>query len=212
MKHLAWAILIVGTACLPGVSAPLYRAGETSLAISSLLHGEISADYQFSSQKMKTERGDQTTSALKGWNARALWTPLPWLSVGAEMGQSADQELRAAFVSSYESRRIGGIIKLTLSPNTTPRVYLLAGYGKTSHRLNYDHSVNPIALSTWPGSEKKTVPYWMIGVGMEMDVWKALFLGIEGNLLRHQSTQLPRFYKVDSRIETALRVRVGVKF
>ena len=86
MKHLAWAILIVGTACLPGVSAPLYRAGETSPDISSLLHGEISADYQFSSQKMKTERGDQTTSALKGWNARALWTPLPWLSVGAEMG------------------------------------------------------------------------------------------------------------------------------
>lgn len=212
MKHLAWAVLLLWGSCVPALASPVYRAGESSSDISSWLHGEISADYQFSSQKLETKLIDQSGSALKGWNVRALWTPLPWLSVGAEMTQFADENFREAFVSPYESHRIGGLVKLTLSPNTTPRVYLLAGYGKTFHKLNYDHSINPIAMQTWPASEKKDISYWMVGLGVEVDVWKTVFVGGEGNLLRHQATKLALFYKTDSQIETVLRVRAGVRF
>lgn len=210
MRHLAWAVLILLGSCIPTLAAPEYRAGQPASAVSSLLHGEISADYQFSSQKLNTERGDQSTSALKGWNVRALWTPLSWLSVGAEMTQFGEQEMRAAYISSYEARRIGGLVKFTLSPNTTPRMYLLAGYGKTYHQLEYDHST--VITNTWPGQEKKSIPYWMIGLGVEVDVWKSVFLGAEGNLFHHQTAQLPRFYQTDSKTETMLRVRAGVRF
>lgn len=212
MKRLAWVFFILGGISLPALSAPQYRAGEDPSAVYSLLHGEISAAYQLSSQKMETKEEDVSTSALKGWDVRALWTPLPWLSVGAEMTRFGDEKLKSAFVSSYESNRMTGLVKLTLSPNTTPRVYVLAGYGRTQHQLNYDHAAHPIDLQSWPGSEKKTIPYWMAGLGVEMNVWKVVFVGLEGNILRHQTTTLPRFYKTNSKIETALRVRVGVRF
>ncbi len=196
---------------MPVVSAPLYRAGQSS-SLSSLLHGEVSADYQFTSQKMETKLDNLETSSLKGWNVRALWTPLAWLSVGAEMTRFGDEEIKEAFVSSYETDRIAGLVKLTLSPNTSPRVYVLGGYGRTNHQLKYDHS--SMITRKWPANEKKSISYWMIGVGVEVDVWHGVFVGAEGNYLRHQTTALahPHFYKTASKSETQVRVRAGVRF
>ncbi len=214
MKHLAWAFLFLGMS-IPVVSAPIYRAGESSSStLVALLHGEVSADYQFTSQKMKAKLDDSETSSLKGWNVRALWTPLRWLSVGAEMTRFGDEEIKEAFISSYKTNRVAGLVKLTLSPSTSPRVYVLGGYGYTHHQLNYDHSINPIAMRKWPANEKKNIPYWIIGLGIEVDVWKVMFVGVEGNYLRHQTTKLPhsQFYKTDSQSETQVRVRVGVRF
>jgi len=210
MRQLAWVFFILGGVALPALSAPEYRAGQSPSNVYSLLHGEISVAYQLSSQKMETEEEDLDTSALKGWDVRVLWAPLPWLSVGAEMTQFGDEKMKQAFVSSYEKNRLAGLVKFTLSPNTTPRVYVLAGYGRTAHQLNYDHST--VATLTWPGGEKKNIPYWMAGLGVEADVWKMVFVGLEGNILRHQTTELPRYYKTDSKTETALRVRAGVRF
>ncbi len=212
MKQLAWVFFVLCGMSLPAFSAPQYRAGESSPAISSLLHGEISAAYQLSSQKMETKEEDLDTSALKGWDVRALWAPLTWLSVGAEMTQFGDEKMKRALVSSYETNRLAGVVKFTLSPNTSPRVYALVGYGRTEHQLNYDHTTNPIATRKWPGSEKKNIPYWMAGLGVEVNLWKVAFVGVEGNIFRHQTTDLPRYYKTDSKTETALRVRVGVRF
>lgn len=209
MKHLAWLIFVL---CVSGpvLAGPVYRAGQSSSVVNSLLHGELSADYQFSSQKMKLLTGEDETSALKGWNVRALWAPLSWLAVGAEMTRFNDEDLKNFFVSSYKSNRVGGVVKFTLSPNTSPRLYALAGYGRTMHQLNYDHS--SILTRMWPGHDKKNISYWMVGLGLELDVWRSVFVGGEGNILFHQSRDLARYYKLDSKTETELRVRVGVHF
>ena len=208
MRHLA--LLFVMVISLPGVASPIYRAGQSPLAASSLLHGELSADYQFSSQKMKIVTGEDKTSALKGWNIRALWAPLSWLAVGAEMTRFQDEDLKNLFVSSYKTNRVGALVKATFSPNTSPRVYAVAGYGRTSHKLTYDHS--SLITNTWPGHDKKNIHYWMLGLGIEVDVWRSVFIGAEGNWLRHQSTKLARYYKADSQNETTLRIRAGVRF
>lgn len=209
MKQLAWVVLIVGGLSLPALSAPVYQAGQPAASVRTWLHGEISADYQFASQYLETDEGSENTSALKGWGGRALWAPLPWLSIGAELTQFGDESLKEAFVSSYEKTRLVGLVKFTLSPNTSPRVYLLAGYGRDKHEINYDHAA---MLATWPESDSKTTSFWMLGLGAEVNVWKIVFVGVEGNILRHQTTQLPRFYQIDSKTETALRVRAGVRF
>lgn len=198
---------------MSAAAAPMYRAGEgSSSTLASLLHGEVSADYQFTSQKMEEKLDDLETSSLKGWNVRALWTPLRWLSVGAEMTRFGDDKIQEAFVSSYETDRVAGLVKLTLSPSTSPRVYVLGGYGRTRHQLKYDHS--SMITRKWPANEKKSIPYWMVGLGIEVDVWRGVFVGAEGNYLRHQTTKLPhsQFYKTDSKSETQVRVRMGVRF
>lgn len=128
------------------------------------------------------------------------------------MTHFGNEKLRVAMVDPYKTDRIAGLVKLTLTPNTSPRLYILGGYGRTSHHIHYDHSIDPIGLQKWPSSEKKNIPYWMAGVGIEIDVWKTVFIGMEGNLLRHQSTTLPRLYKTNSKTETAFRIRAGVHF
>jgi opacity protein-like surface antigen len=212
MRQLAWAFITMCVASVAFAADPVYQAGQPATSVRSWLHGEISADYQFSSQRMKTNETDAQTSALNGWNVRALWAPISWLAIGAEYAQFGDEKLKEAYVSSYETSRLTGLVKLTLSPNTSPRVYVLAGYGRTNHQLNYDHAGNPIVLHTWPAHDKKAIAFWMLGIGLEANVWRALFVGVEGNILRHQTAKLPRFYKADAKMETVLKARVGVRF
>ena len=209
MKHLAWAFIILLLSS-SGVAAPQYRAGQSSSSLYGWLHGEVSADYQFSSQKMELTNQDLATSTLHGMGLRALWAPLTWLSVGVEMGRFGKKSMPEAFVSSYKTNRMGAVIKFTLSPDTAPRIYALAGFGKTFHQIEYDHS--SVITATWPGQEKKNIRYWMAGLGLETDVWKDVFVGIEGNVLRHQTTQLMRYYQTNSKTETMLRLRAGVHF
>ena len=159
---------------------------------------------------MELNNQELTTSSLHGMGLRALWTPLTWMSIGVEMDRFGKKSMPEAFVSSYKTNRVGAVIKFTLSPDTAPRVYALVGYGRTSHRIAYDHS--SVITATWPGQEKKNIRYWMLGLGLETDVWKNVFVGIEGNVLRHQTTQLMRYYQTHSKTETALRLRAGVHF
>ena len=208
MKHLAW-LLCLGIS-MPLMAGPVYRAGQSSSSADSLFHGELSADYQFSSQKMQLTTGEDSTSALKGGNVRALWAPLPWLAVGAEMTRFNDENLKNYFVSSFKTRRMGALVKVNFSPNTSPRVYALAGYGRTTHQLNYDHS--SVMTRAWPGHDKKNISYWMAGLGLEVDVWRGIFVGGEGNVLFHSSKDLARYYKLDHKTETTVRVRAGIRF
>ena len=209
MKQLAWLFLLLGI-CLPIYAGPEYRAGQTPSTVHSLLHGEVSADYQWTSHQMELVTHEGSTSKLEGWNVRALWTPVSWLSVGAEMTQFNEEDLKDFFVSAYKTQRVGGLVKFTLSPNTSPRVYVVGGYGRTTHQLDYVHSF--IRTRTWPNHDKKNIPYWLIGLGLEVDVWRNLFVGVEGNLTHHQSTKLVHYYKTDSNKETTVRVRAGVRF
>ena len=209
MKHLAWLFCVLCASCAV-MAGPVYRAGQSPTKGISLLHGELSGGYLFSSQKMQLVTQEDATAALKGWNVRALWAPLSWLAVGAEMTRFNDENLKEYFVSSYKTNRVGALVKFTFTPNTSPRVYAIAGYGHTTHQLNYDHS--SIITRTWPGHDKKNTTYWMAGLGLEVDVWRGLFVGGEGNIVFHSSKNLARYYKMDASVERTIQVRVGVRF
>ena len=209
MRLLALASCLI-LLTLPSWASPIYRAGQDKDSTYCWLHGEISADYQFSSQRMELVTKEDNTAALKGWGLRALWTPVSWLGIGAETTRFENESFKEFFVSSYQNNRVGGLLKATLSPDTNPRVYLLAGYGRISHKLEYDHS--SIITASWPTAEKKKAGYWMLGIGLETNVWKSVFVGVEGNVFRYTSTQLKRYYQTNSKTETSIRLRAGVRF
>ena len=133
------------------------------------------------------------------------------MAVGAEATRFNDVDLKAYFVDAYQVKRLGGVVKLTLSPDTNPRVYLLAQYGRSSHRLNYVRSAE---TASWPDHHTTHTPYWMVGLGLEMDVWKAIFVGVEGDIVKYTSTTLDRlrYYQTNNKKGTALRLRMGVRF
>ncbi len=192
---------------VPAAAGPIYRAGKTSSTPSDLWHGEVSADYLFSSLQLQDFAEEYASSALRGVSMRALWSPLPWLSAGLEYTHFGKTDLVPAFVEAYRASRVGGIVKLTLSPNTYPRLYLIGGYGQTHHKLDF----RPLLGIQWQAVDKH-IPYWMLGLGVETDVWKNVFAGLEGNIYWNQGRTLGRKHQVDSRVDTAIRLRLGVRF
>ncbi len=192
----------------PAFSGPMYRAGETTSVGHSLLHGELSAGYLFTSNRIKYVTGEDESSRLRGADVRAMWSPLPWLAVGVELDKLGDEKL-APMIKSYQVKRQEGVIKLTLSPNTTPRFYIIGGYGKSKHKIQYDHSFFPVRLEP---SVTKNWNYWRVGIGLEADVWKWFFVAAEGNYIHYAHRELTQLFKIDPRTETNLRLRVGLRF
>lgn len=207
MKHLAYVCLLGLMLSVPAAAGPLYRAGHAKGAVSDLLHGEVSADYQFSSLQLQDYAAEYTSSALRGLSMRALWSPFTWLAVGMEYTHFGKTDLVPAWVDAYRANRVGGMIKLTLSPNTQPRLYLLAGYGRTQHQLDF----RPLPGIQWKAVDKN-IPYWMAGLGVETDVWKTIFAGLEGNIYWNKERKLGLHHQTASGMDTALRLRVGVRF
>ncbi len=201
---LTWFVLCVS---LPVCAAPIYRAGQTSSSWTSLLHGEVSVDYTFSSLKLEDYLGEYSSDRLQGIGGRALWTPLPWLGVGAEGTLFGETDLKEAMVNSYKASRLGAVAKFTLTPDTNPRFYLLAGLGRTTHELNFRRWIG----NTWP-SVKKSISYWMLGLGVEVSVWQTCFVAAEGSILFNDSTQLWRYHQIADRREMDVRLRAGVRF
>ncbi|MBP5430098.1 MAG: hypothetical protein J6Y25_04385 [Elusimicrobiaceae bacterium] len=201
---LTWMIFCIA---LPVCADPIYRAGQTSSSWTSLLHGEVSVDYTFSSLKLEDYLEEYSSDRLHGFGGRALWTPLPWLGAGIEGTLFGKTDLQEAMVNSYKASRVGAVVKLTLTPDTNPRFYLLVGLGRTTHELNFRRWIG----NSWP-TVKKSIPYWALGLGVETTIWKNFFMGVEGNILWNQSTQLWRYHKIADHSEISLRIRGGVRF
>ena len=200
MKLLAGVLLVLMCAvCASG--APLYRAGQSATA-TRWLHGEISGGYVFTDHSLQDYLGQFSSSSLRGWTARALWTPLPWLSAGAEYARLAEVSLKPALVDEYTLSRTGAVVKFTLSPNTNPRFYILGGLGKSAHRLTF---------TTTTPSYKKSQNYWKVALGTEADIYKKLFVAAEGELLWDNTADVHTLYKLSSRREMALYLRAGVR-
>lgn len=203
MKHLAWVFIV----CLfTGYTfgAPVYRAGKPEpAAISRYLHGEVSAAYQFSNSYLEDYLGQVSSERLHGWSARALWSPLSWLSVGAEYTRWGNVSLQQAVVDAYRVSQVGAVFKLTLSPDTNPRLYLVGGYGRSTQRLQF---------SAYLSNTTYTQPYWMAGLGVETDVYRALFLAAEGNLYWNRTQYIHPYYKLSGHAYGVLQVRAGVRF
>ena len=83
-------------------------------------------------------------------------------------------------VKEYKVNQWAGIAKLTLSPNTTPRFYVLAGAGKSTHKMTWTQ-----APFNWRSPVDKSIPFWTVGLGLEADVWKMIFVGVEGTLTHY---------------------------
>ncbi len=209
MKLLAW--VFCGVLLLTGVAsfgAPVYRAGDKVSSARFIWHGELSAGYVLSSHQLENTIEADKTSRLQGAQVRALWAPLSWLAVGMEATHLGEEKLAPA-IKEYKANQVAGIVKLTLSPNTTPRFYVLAGVGKSEHKITYDHSYPPFMKRA---PVKKDISFWTVGLGVEADVWKFIFVGVEGTLTHYSKTRLTDIYAFSSKTQTALQLRAGLRF
>jgi len=188
-------------------SAPLYRAGETKSPATDFYRWEVGADYIYSFMGLKDRFGSNALRGAQGVGVRALYNLTPYIGVGAEGSHFFGQSF-GNFVSKYEQDRAGVLLKLTLSPDVSPRVYGVFGIGKSRHRFVYRKT--PATLHWKNGTSSAT--YLQAGLGAETDIWKNFFIGAEGDFNYHPTTSLNFYYRLKRKWAFSGRLRIGVRF
>lgn len=187
--------------------APLYRAGETKSPAADFYRWEVGADYVYASAQLEDKYGSAALRAVQGIGLRALYSLTPYIGVGAE-GEHFFAQSFGNFVSKYEQDRAGILLKLTLSPDVSPRVYGVLGIGKSRHRFAYRKT--PATLFWKNGTSSAT--YLQAGLGVETDIWKNCFIGAEGDFNYSPTTSLNFYYRLKRKWAFSGRLRLGVRF
>ena len=184
--------------------AQLYTGGNQQTGRDDFSRFEFSAGWEASSGEMVLNPSHTSTSGAQGVFGRALVYVNRYAGVGLEGTWFSDQKF-APLVTKYKISRLGIVGKLHLSPNTNPRIYLIAGTGYSNHQLKY--------VSWFDGSaDKKEIFYGILGCGIETNLYKTLFLTVEGRFLYNFHTRLTNQYALKNRWEPALRLGLGIRF
>jgi len=185
--------------------APLYaqthHAGEKTLPPAARQWVEISVAATRSFARLQDRGGNSQLPYQDGLSGRALLIVFPWLSLGAE-GTWFEKEKDIPFVSVAKTHRYGAVAKFTLTPDTQPKVYLLAGAGKTKREFAYSFHF----------SETDTTDYLSLAVGLEAQAWRGIFVAAEGHEMYYAHTLRSDFFQKKHRWEPGLSVRAGVRF
>ena len=205
MKKLLTLLFVFGLTPLWG--APLYRAGQSKAHLPDFDRWELAAHGAVSSVSLTDFTGSNTLNGAKGVGLGGLYYLRPWLGVGAEGTYLLKQEL-PPFVEKYQALRGGLAAKFILSPDTLPRVYAVLGAGKTEYRLAY---TKVPATAHWKRTAKR-INYVRLGLGLETDLRKGFFIGIEAGALYNCATRLSTYYTLEKRWEFDGRFRAGVRF
>ena len=145
--------------------------------------------------------GEVLFSREKSLNARGLYYVTPWLAAGVEGAWAQHRNFPTQ--NTYHHKRYGLVTKWVLTPQTTPRVYLLAGGGTSRREISY-------TSGWWREQIKK--PYWTIGGGLEMGIGRWGYLGLETQALYNEHRKLDAFSALNNRWEIEVGLRAGVRF
>lgn len=196
------ALFLVSLLSVLPLNAQTYQAAEKGSSPKSGRHFlELSMAGTRSLTPLKDRGGYTQLSHQDGFSGRALFIVSPWFSVGAE-GTWFETEKGIAMVSAYREKRYGAVGKFTLTPNTQPKVYLLAGAGKTKQEFEYAFSLN----------EASKTNYFEAAVGIEVALWKGIFLAAEFCETYNAHKHIGRFFEQKHRLEPSISGRVGIAF
>lgn len=200
MKFLLLAICLLATSfCF----SQAYRAGE-SPALVSFPRFEVAAGWSASTGEVALKNGAASLGGQHGFYGRVLYAPWKKIALGAEGTLFADKSIEP-IVRNYNAKRAGVLLKYLVTPDTNPRVYLLAGGGITRHRFHF--------VSPYRGSDHtRTVSYAMLGAGIETSMWKHLFAAVEGRGVYSTRDDLNLFYHLSKRWEMEGKLLLGIRF
>ena len=203
-------ILLLGAVLVPVSYSPLfsqiYRAGDfyyTSSPAPAVLENrwEIAVSVSVASSALKEISGASVQHWETAPGARVLYALNSWASVGME-GAVSDSRSGGSLLSEYKSARWGMAVKFTLTPNTAPRTYVLAGAGITRREVEYLGKRQDAASS----------PYMTFGLGVETDLTDAWFIGLEGGAVYTFDKDIGPYLSLKHRCSALLAARTGIRF
>ena len=198
MRKLIAVLILCGVASVG--YAQFYSAGKTSTTSEDFSRFELSVGAGQSFHRLEDHGSVKMLGHQKTFSGRLLFNVFPWLGVGVEGSTFGSHSFPG--ISHYKTRRYGVVVKESLAPDTLPNSYLLAGFGVSKYTLDY----------TFNFQEKEKTNYWMFGAGVEMPLWRQVFIGAELQEFYHTHKSVGSFLRWDSNWETELALRAGVRF
>ena len=195
------ALFLISFFSLFPLHAQESQAAEKSAPLAKLHRVEFSVAGVRSLARLQDGGGHIQLSHQDGFSGRALVALSPWFSLGAQ-GEWLNKEKDIPAVAAYKVHRYGAVLKFTLTPDTQPQVYLLAGAGKTKREFEY----------SYPLHETSSTGYVLAAVGVEAAVWRGVFVAAEGSALYNKHAHYGNFFKLTHRVEPQISIRAGIKF
>lgn len=183
-------IAVLGCVALPSKAADVLPPS----------HVEFSAGMYYSNLQVNDRSGEKMFARESGLSVRGLVYPVRWLAVGVEGVQFGRENLPAQ--NTYRDKRLGLLTKWILTPDTTPAIYVLLGMGQQDQRVSYQ--------DLW--TSKSHTRYTQAGLGIDIPVYRYVFIGAEGQLIYHAHQKVDDLLVLNRRLEYLLSLRVGVKF
>ena len=200
MKFLLLAVCLLAA----NLSFPqIYRAGETTPA-GSYSRWEVAAGWNASTGEVALKQGSTSSDGAHGFYGRALYSFWRSFSIGAEGSLFFSQSL-APVVDKYKATRAGVLLKYLATPNTNPRVYLLAGAGATFHQFHFKPAYRG-------PDHTRRIAYLAAGAGIEINVWENVFAALEGRVLYNTQRNLNFYYGLSKQWESEGKLLIGLHF
>lgn len=168
---------------------------------SGLTRWEISAGFKGSSGQVRDFFGQNLSQGEYGLEMRFLYSLTEWFSFGVE-GMVSFPFKQDVSLDDYKTQSLTALVKLTFTPQSSPRAYLLLGMGEAYKEAQY--------FDSWKYTAQ--VSYLTFGWGIETDISGAWFGGLELRGIYNLDLRETDYFSFVRRWEGAVHLRTGIRF
>ncbi|WP_458401758.1 hypothetical protein [Candidatus Avelusimicrobium sp.] len=133
---------------------------------------EVAAAGAMSYGKLSDAMGYTASRRMVGGNMQGFFRPWDTLAVGVEWSRQESKDTAWPVLEYIEKESVSALVKYTLTPDTTPKLYLILSGGKVRNRTKYGSASNLNDSSYGVGG----------GVLLEIPLYNALKMGAEYRL------------------------------
>ncbi len=114
---------------------------------------------------VKDADNSEITRRMTGWRATALLPLSSVFAVGAQVEKLKAHDMATSMITPIKRDSWAALLRITLTPNTEPQLYLLLGAGQAKYKSKF-----PLQTHTLDGS----TPLLLLGAGIDIKIWKGL--------------------------------------
>lgn len=131
---------------------------------------EIQMASIYSDGSITDTQDNEISRGMYGWRGRLLVRLSDIVSLGVEGQTLKSHDMKTKMLVPFRRKEWAALAKLTLTPGTTPPIYVLLGIGQSAQRTKFVLQQNEL---------KRGSMMLVGGIGAEINVWKGLFLSGE---------------------------------
>lgn len=140
---------------------------EGSLVSKRRVRVEVQAAMVASAGSVKDREGETVTGFMDGFQGRAFLYLGPAIALGVQLEDLSAQDQRTEKIVPIKRKMWAALVQWTLTPETVPQLYVLAGAGRARYRTHF-----PLARTNLDANSS----VWLVGVGANLRIWQALYL------------------------------------